>query len=71
MSERYDHVLNLLREHKTLLEYIANTLLEKETMEAKEFNDIINAETHCKELENSAADDGETPKTDDSVVDSE
>ena len=53
------------------LEYIANTLLEKETMEAKEFNDIINAETHCKELENSAADDVETPKTDDSVVDSE
>ena len=54
-----------------MLEFIANTLLEKETMEAKEFNDIINAETHCKELENSAADDGETPETDASVTDAE
>ena len=71
MAERYDHVLKLLREHKTLLEYIANTLLEKETMEAKEFNDIINAETHCKELENSASEEDKTSETDNSVVDSE
>ena len=57
MAERYNHVLKLLTEHKVLLDYIANRLLEKETMEAKEFNDIINAENHCKELEYSDSKD--------------
>ena len=40
-------------------------------MEAKEFNDIINAETHCKELENTASVETETSETDASVTDSE
>jgi cell division protease FtsH len=50
MDERYAHVLALLTQHKDLLEYIAKRLLEKETMEGKEFEDIIKAESHCEEL---------------------
>ncbi|MFA6937938.1 MAG: ATP-dependent zinc metalloprotease FtsH, partial [Treponema sp.] len=50
MNERYDAVLKLLKSHKALLEYIAKRLLEKETMEGKEFEDIIKAENHCEEL---------------------
>src|SRR5574344_780264 len=50
MDKEYARVLNMLKEHKTLLEYIAKRLLEKETMEGKEFEDIIKAETHCAEL---------------------
>ena len=37
MEERYQHVLFVLREHKQLLEYIANRLIEIETMDGKEF----------------------------------
>ena len=44
MDERYQHVLSVLREHKQLLEYIANRLIEIETMDGKEFADIIKAE---------------------------
>ena len=44
MEERYQHVLSVLREHKQLLEYIANRLIEIETMDGKEFADIIKAE---------------------------
>jgi len=50
MNERYTHVLKLLTQHKDLLEYIAKRLLEKETMEGKEFEDIVKAESHCEEL---------------------
>ena len=50
LDERYQHVLALLTEHKDLLEYIANRLLEIETMDGKEFYDIINGEKHCQEI---------------------
>ena len=51
MAERYKAVLALLKKHKELLDYIANRLLEKETMDGKEFEAIIKAEKHAKELE--------------------
>jgi len=50
MDERYQYVLGLLTKHKSLLEYIANRLLEIETMDGKEFYEIVKAETHCAEL---------------------
>ena len=50
INERYAHVLSLLESHKDLLEYIAKRLLEKETMDAKEFNEILKAEKHCEEI---------------------
>jgi cell division protease FtsH len=50
MAERYNHVVSLLSQKKDLLEYIANRLVEVETMESKEFYDIINAHEHCVEL---------------------
>ena len=50
MDERYVHVLNLLKSHKDLLDYIAKRLLEKESMEGKEFESIVKAESHCEEL---------------------
>lgn len=51
IQERYDHVLDVLKAHRELLEYIAKRLLEKETVDGKEFEDIIKAESHCSELE--------------------
>lgn len=51
MNERYEYVLATLSKHKTLLEYIAKRLLEIETMDGKEFYDIIKAEDHCAKLE--------------------
>lgn len=51
VNERYKHVLEIIKEHKTLAEYIANRLLEVETMDGKEFYEIVNAEKHCAELE--------------------
>lgn len=55
MAGRYKAVLALLKKHKELLEYIANRLLEKETMDGKEFEEIVKAEDHCKELETAAS----------------
>jgi cell division protease FtsH len=54
MADRYKAVLTLLEKHKDLLAYIARRLLEKETMDGKEFQEIIKAEDHCRELESSA-----------------
>ncbi|MBQ9631130.1 MAG: AAA family ATPase, partial [Treponema sp.] len=54
IAERYKAVLSLLKKHKDLLDYISNRLLEKETMDGKEFEEIIKAEKHAKELEHSA-----------------
>lgn len=45
MEERYTIVVNRLKEKKQLLEYIATRLLEKETIDKKEFEDIIKAES--------------------------
>ena len=50
MDERYNHVLELLRSKKDLLDYISKRLLEIETMDSKEFNEIIKAHEHCEEI---------------------
>ncbi|MDY5047476.1 MAG: ATP-dependent zinc metalloprotease FtsH [Treponema porcinum] len=57
INERYNHVLEMLGAHKDLLEYIAKRLLEIETMEGKEFEDIIKGERHCLELADATAKD--------------
>ena len=51
INDRYEYVLKTLSEHKDLLEYISNRLKEVETMEGKEFYDIVKGEQHCKQLE--------------------
>ena len=50
MNERYEYVLKLLEDHKDLLDYIAQRLELVETMEGKEFYDIVKGEENCKEL---------------------
>ena len=50
MNERYDYVLKLLKGKKDLLEVIAKRLLEIETMDGKEFNEIIEAEKRAAEI---------------------
>ena len=42
--------VELMKEHKDLLEFIANRLLEIETMDGKEFYEIVKGEVHCREL---------------------
>ena len=54
MAERYKSVVALLKKHRELLEYIAKYLLEKETMEGKEFEDIVKAEAHAKAIEDAS-----------------
>lgn len=44
MDERYEHVLKLLKKNKDLLMKIADKLLEVETLEGKDFYNIINGE---------------------------
>ncbi|MCQ2242289.1 ATP-dependent zinc metalloprotease FtsH [Treponema sp.] len=48
MDERYKYVLKLLKAHKNLLETIANLLKEKETIEGKEFLELVKAEKEAK-----------------------
>ena len=48
--------MNLLSSHKDLLEYIARLLLEKETVEGKEFDEIVKAAQHCDDLTSAATD---------------
>lgn len=59
MDERYKHVVALLKEHKELLDFIAKRLVEIETMDGKEFYDIVKGEAHCKELAKQAAENAE------------
>ncbi|MBP5250783.1 MAG: ATP-dependent zinc metalloprotease FtsH [Treponema sp.] len=49
-NERYEYVVSLLRSHRELLDYVANRLLEKETIDGKEFEEIVKAEKHCSVL---------------------
>lgn len=63
MDERYKYVIKLLKSHKDLLEYIANLLKEKETIDGKEFLEIVKAENHCKQLEEKAAAEEKTEAT--------
>ena len=60
MDERYTHVLKVLTEHKDLLEYIALRLLDIETMESKEFYEIVNGAKHCDELASSSVEDSKS-----------
>ena len=61
MDERYTYVVGLLENHKDLLEYIGNRLLEIETMDSKEFYEIVNGEKHCAELtDKTVSADGES-----------
>jgi len=46
ITERYEYAVKMLTEKKVLLEYIAQRLLEKEIMEQKEFEEIVNAEAN-------------------------
>ncbi len=54
VNERYNHALKVLKSHKDLLDCIAKRLLEIETMEGKEFQEIIEAQKHCKDLQSKA-----------------
>ena len=69
MDERYKFVVKLLKQHKDLLEYIANRLIEVETMDGKEFYEIVKGEQHCKELTENAGktEKSETKKTEESA----
>ncbi len=51
MDERYNHVLSLLNSKKDLLEYVAKMLLDKETVDGKEFNEVIKAHNHASQLQ--------------------
>ncbi|MBQ0050725.1 MAG: ATP-dependent zinc metalloprotease FtsH [Treponema sp.] len=50
IDERYEHVLQVLTEKKDLLEFIAKRLLEIETMEGKEFYQIVENANRCEQL---------------------
>ena len=50
MDERYEHVLEVLKSHKDLLDYVAKLLLEKESVDGKEFEDIVKAESRMDML---------------------
>ena len=63
MNERYEYVLKLLGKHKDLIDYIANRLMEVETIDGKEFYDIVNGEAHCKKLLENKAEEKTTKKT--------
>lgn len=60
VNERYKHVLEIIKKHKALAEYIANRLLEIETMDGNEFYEIVNAEKHCAELEDKSKESKKT-----------
>ena len=51
MNERYEYVVNLLTEKKNLVEYIANRLVEIETMEGKEFYEIVENSKRCDDMQ--------------------
>lgn len=50
IEERYKHVLELLKKQGELLKYVAELLLEKETVEGKEFNELVKASKHCDDI---------------------
>ena len=54
MNERYEYVVNLLTEKKNLVEYIANRLVEIETMEGKEFYEIVENSKRCDDMQKQA-----------------
>jgi len=48
VEERYTKVTELLKQKKDLLDIIANTLLEKETLDEKEFYQLVHADKYVK-----------------------
>jgi len=54
MKQRYDYVVKLLTGKKDLLEYVSSRLLEIETMDGKEFAEIVKGHSHCEEIADSA-----------------
>ena len=62
MNERYEHVIKLLKQHKDVLELIADKLLEKETVDGKEFAEIIENEKRCSDLTAAAKKKAKTSK---------
>lgn len=48
IDERYTHAIKTLKSHKDTLEQIAKRLLEIETMDGKEFQEIVNAKKKSK-----------------------
>ena len=70
MDERYQHVLSVLEGHKDLLEYIAKRLLEIETMEGKEFYEIVENAKRCEKLMIEAKDDQKSEKSEEKNGDS-
>lgn len=50
MEERYKYVLKLIENKKDLVEYIAKLLQEKETIDGKEFEELVKAHDHTVEL---------------------
>ena len=49
LKERYSYVVKLLTKKKSLLEYVSTRLLEIETMDGKEFAEIVKAHTDLEE----------------------
>ena len=70
MDERYQHVLSVLEGHKDLLEYIAKRLLEIETMEGKEFYEIVENAKRCEKLMIEDKDDQKSEKSEEKNGDS-
>ena len=69
MNERYIYVLKLLKGKKDLLECISKRLLEIETMEGKEFYDIIREKGYGDEIKVLEEDsESESKKAEESTV---
>jgi len=62
MAERYEYVTKLLASKRQVMDYIAQRLLEKETIEAAEFKEIITAEKNLGITEGVSAADTDEPK---------
>ena len=54
MEARYQTAMEILKKHSGLLEYVAQRLLEKETMDGNEFQQIVKAEDHCLAVQQQA-----------------
>ena len=42
VDKQYDYAMELLSNNRDMLEYIAKTLLDKETLDEKEFENLMN-----------------------------
>lgn len=51
VDKQYDYAMQLLSENRDMLEHIAKNLLEKETLDEKEFEDLMNEVKNKREGE--------------------